>query len=431
MKTLLPTHPLHSTANLDPLLEAVGDARIVLLGEASHGTHEYYTWRTALSKRLIKEKGFQFIAVEGDWPDCFEVNAAIKQDEVTYGSASRLLQTFNRWPTWMWGNWEISALVDWLHQFNRKVPAEQRIGFYGLDVYSLWDSLQEIMRYVEKQGDGAVEAAHRAFRCFEPFGNDPQEYAESVAYVRQDCEDEVTEMLQALRKQISAQTPGGLLAREQKFNAEQNALVAVNAERYYRAMIQGGSASWNVRDQHMMETLTRLLDLHGPDSKAIIWEHNTHIGDARYTDMPRDGSVNVGQLAREKYGRNKVFAVGFGSYQGSVVAGKKWGATPEKMPVPEAPAGSWENLLHQQLNGENALLLSAELSPLPILQQPIGHRAIGVVYRPQFERFGNYVPSILPERYDAFLFLDKTKALHPLPIHADEHTPPDLYPWVY
>ncbi|WP_324674106.1 erythromycin esterase family protein [Hymenobacter sp. GOD-10R] len=429
MKTQLPTHPLRSAADLDPLMAAIGDARVVLLGEASHGTSEYYIWRAALSKRLIQEKGFQFIAVEGDWPDCFEVNTAIKQEALAPGFASRLLQTFDRWPTWMWGNWEITALVEWLHQHNRQRPLEQRVGFYGLDVYSLWESLQEIMHFVEKQGDGAVEAARRAFRCFEPYGNDPQEYAQAVAYVSQDCENEVTNMLRALRQQVASQQPDGLPSRERNFNADQNALVAVNAEHYYRAMLQGGSASWNVRDRHMMETLDRLLTLHGPDSKAIVWEHNTHIGDARYTDMAREDSVNIGQLARETYGRDQVFAVGFGSYEGSVIAGKHWGAPLEKITVPSATRGSWEELLHNQLGGDNALLLSEELRQEASLRHPIGHRAIGVVYRPQFERFGNYVPSIIPERYDAFLFIDQTQALHPLPIHADEHTPPDMYPW--
>jgi erythromycin esterase-like protein len=431
MNTTLPTHPLRSAADLDPLMQAIGDARVVLLGEASHGTSEYYTWRTALSKRLIQEKSFQFIAVEGDWPDCFEVNAAIKEKAESDTPAARVLQTFNRWPTWMWGNWEIAALVEWLRQHNRPLPAEQRVGFYGLDVYSLWESLQQILHYVEKQGDGAVQAAHKAFRCFEPYSEDPQEYAQAVAFVSEDCEDEVTEMLRALRRQVRELHPDGLPAQEQKFNAEQNALVAVNAERYYRAMIKGGSASWNVRDRHMMETLTRLLDLHGPDSKAIIWEHNTHIGDARYTDMRDDQMVNVGQLARETYGRENVFAVGFGSYQGTVVAGKKWGATPEIMRVPEARRSSWEYTLHQQLQGDNALLFSSELRGHPLLEKPMGHRAIGVVYRPEFEQFGNYVPTLIPERYDAFLFLDQTRALHALPTQEDTHTPPDLYPWNY
>ncbi|SNC76903.1 Erythromycin esterase homolog [Hymenobacter gelipurpurascens] len=431
MKTTFPTHPLRRASDLDPLLEAIGEARVVLLGEASHGTSEFYTWRTALTKLLIQEKGFQFMAVEGDWPDCFEVNAAIKHNTPTHAPASSVLSTFNRWPTWMWGNWEIVALVEWLREHNQALADDKQIGFYGLDVYSLWESLQEILHYVEKQGDGAVQAAHKAFRCFEPYSEDPQEYAQAVAFVSEDCEDEVTEMLRALRRQVRDLPPGGLRAQEQKFNAEQNALVAVNAERYYRAMIRGGAASWNVRDQHMMETLTRLLDLHGPNSKAIIWEHNTHIGDARYTDMRDDQMVNVGQLAREAYGRDNVFAVGFGTYQGTVVAGKKWGATPEVMTVPEARRSSWEHMLHQQLKGDNALLFSEELRGHPLLAHSVGHRAIGVVYRPEFEQFGNYVPTQIPERYDAFMFFDQTRALHALPTEADTHTPPDLYPWNY
>ncbi|HEX8330669.1 MAG TPA: erythromycin esterase family protein [Hymenobacter sp.] len=429
MATPFPTHPLRTAADLAPVLDAIGDARVVLLGEASHGTHEYYTWRAALSKRLIQEKGFQFIAVEGDWPDCFAVNAAIKQDEVTYGSAAQLLQTFDRWPTWMWGNWEIAALVDWLHRHNQQQPAERRVGFYGLDVYSLWESLQAVLQYTEKQGDGAMTAARQAFRCFEPYSTDPQEYARAVAFVSEDCQDEVTGVLRALRRQAVERHPTNLPEREAAFGAEQNALVAVNAERYYKAMLRGGGASWNVRDEHMMETLTRLLDLHGPSSKAIIWAHNTHIGDARYTDMRREDMVNIGQLAREKLGRDRVFSIGFGSYQGSVIAGKEWGAPMEKITVPAATRNSWEGQLHSQLGGENGLLLSAEIRNDARLRQSVPHRAIGVVYRPQFEQFGNYVPSLLPDRYDAFLFLDRTQALHPLAIHPAEQGPPDLYPW--
>lgn len=428
---MLPHHPLQTAADLDPLLAAIGEAQVVLLGEASHGTHEYYTWRTALSKRLIQEKGFHFIAVEGDWPACFAVNAAVKSGKpLPGGSAAQLLRTFDRWPTWMWSNWEIASLVEWLHQLNRhRLPSDQ-IGFYGLDVYSLWESLQEVLHYVEKQGDGAVATARKAFRCFEPYSDDPQEYARAVAFVSKDCEDEVTRLLADLRSQMcQAAITDGLHSRETRFAAEQNGLVAVNGERYYRAMLQGGAASWNVRDHHMMETLQRLLDLHGPGSKAIVWEHNTHIGDARYTDMRREGEVNVGQLAREHLGRDNVFAVGFGSYQGSVIAGRRWDDPYRTMTVPEARPGTWEHRLHTELNGENSLLLSAELRGQPGLDKPIGHRAIGVVYRPEFEQFGNYVPSVIPERYDAFLYFDQTQALHPLPTEADKHTPPDLYPW--
>jgi erythromycin esterase len=428
---MLPYHPLQTAADLDPLLAAIGEAQVVLLGEASHGTHEYYTWRTALSKRLIQEKGFHFIAVEGDWPACFAVNSAVKSGQpLPGGSAAQPLRSFDRWPTWMWNNWEIASLVEWLHQLNRhRLPSDQ-IGFYGLDVYSLWESLQEVLRYVEKQGDGAMTTAHKAFGCFEPYSDDPQEYACAVAFVSKDCEDEVTRLLADLRSQTcQTAVTDGLHSRETKFAAEQNGLVAVNGERYYRAMLQGGAASWNVRDRHMMETLQRLLDLHGTGSKAIVWEHNTHIGDARYTDMRREGEVNVGQLAREQLGRDNVFAVGFGSYQGSVIAGRRWDDPHRVMTVPEAPRGTWEHRLHTELNGENGLLLSTELRGQPGLDKSVGHRAIGMVYRPEFEQFGNYVPSVIPERYDAFLYLDQTQALHPLPAQSSPQTPPNLYPW--
>ena len=427
---MLPHHPLQTTADLDPLLAAIGDARVVLLGEASHGTHEYYTWRTAITQRLIQEKGFHFMAVEGDWPACFAVNAAVKSaDPLPGGSAASLLGVFNRWPTWMWSNWEIASLVDWLHQHNQQRPAQQQAGFYGLDVYSLWESLQEILRYVEKQGDGAQAAARQAFQCFEPYTDDPQEYARAVAFVSKDCEQEVTRLLADLRRQVTQHQFSSLPTTETDFAAEQNGLVAVNAERYYRAMLAGGAASWNVRDHHMMETLQRLLALHGPESKAIVWEHNTHIGDARYTSMRREGEVNVGQLAREQLGRSAVFAVGFGSYQGTVVASRRWDDPYQLMTVPEARADSWEARLHNELHGHDGLLLASELRTEPGLAQPLGHRAIGVVYRPEYEQYGNYVPSIIPDRYDAFLYLDQTTALHPLPAPASQPVaPPDLYP---
>ncbi|MFD1873731.1 erythromycin esterase family protein [Hymenobacter bucti] len=409
---MLPHHPLQTPADLDPLLAAIGEARVVLLGEASHGTHEYYTWRTALSKRLIQEKGFHFIAVEGDWPACFEVNTAIKQGQpLAGGSAAGLLGAFSRWPAWMWRNQETAALVEWLHLLNACRMPTDKIGFYGLDVYSLWESLQEVLRYVEQQGDGAVAAAHRAFECFEPYSDDPQAYARAIAFVSKDCEAEVTRLLADLRQRVS-QHPrtAGLPLRETDFAAEQNGLVAVNAERYYRALLQGAAAAWNVRDHHMMETLQRLLDLYGPGSKAIVWAHNTHIGDARYTSLCREGEVNLGQLARERLGRENVFAVGFGSHQGSVLAGRHCNDAPRPVAVSEAPAGTWENRLHTDLGGKNGLLLSSELRGQPGLDQPVGHRAIGVVYRPEAEH-GNYVPSIIPDRYDAFLHLDQTSQI--------------------
>jgi erythromycin esterase len=420
----IPHHPLQQPQDLDLLMQEIGDARIVLLGEASHGTSEYYTWRTAISKRLIQEKGFNFISVEGDWPDCFEVNKFIKGQLPKEATAVQVLQTYNRWPTWMWGNWEVAALADWLKKYNAAKSGNEKIGFYGLDVYSLWDSLQEILGYLKKKDSTAITAARKAFRCFEPYSEDPQEYARAVAFVSPDCEAEVVNMLHTLRTKAL----GTGVVKESDFDAEQNALVAVNAERYYRAMVRGGGSSWNVRDRHMMETLTRLLALHGPDSKAIVWEHNTHVGDARYTDMARSGMVNVGQLAREQFGSENVYIVGFGSYKGSVIAADEWGAPMEKMEVPTAPPGTWEHLLHE-VSANNKLIFSKDLSDQKALEKPIGHRAIGVVYHPRRERFGNYVPTVIPRRYDAFAYLDTTQALHPLAIYQDHTQPPELYPW--
>ena len=422
---ILPHYPLQKSSDLDVLLNEIGDKRIVLLGEASHGTSEYYTWRSAISKRLIKEKGFNFIAVEGDWPDCYAINRFIKNYKDGGISTQKVLGIFKRWPTWMWGNWEISALVDALRDINNDRNDKNKVGFYGLDVYSLWESLDEILKYLKGKDPDAVEAAREAFQCFAPYNKDPQRYARATAsFIPETCADEVVEMLRKLREKPSIFKDDP----EEQFNTEQNALVAVNAEKYYRTMVHGGPGSWNVRDTHMMETLNRLMEHYGPESKAIIWEHNTHVGDARYTDMAREGMINVGQLVREKYGEENTFIVGFGCYKGSVIAGTEWEAPMEVMKVPDAKTGSWEDMLHQQ-SQENKLLLSKELNKFQELQKPIGHRAIGVVYNPAYEHYGNYVPSVIPKRYDAFLYFETAQALHPLHIEADTHMAPELFPW--
>ncbi|WP_162427134.1 erythromycin esterase family protein [Pontibacter pudoricolor] len=418
--------PLAKDKDLDKLIEEVGSARIVMLGEASHGTSEYYTWRTAISKRLIQEKGFQFIAVEGDWPESYAVNRFVKGYQNSGSKIADVLQVFRRWPTWMWANWEVAALMEWIRDVNHLRTTEQKVGFYGLDVYSLWESLEQVLKYLEKNDGQALEAARSAMNCFEPFNRDPQEYARASAFVRTDCQDEVISMLQRIIK-----SPMHTGDREYDFNTQQNAIVAVNAEKYYRAMVQGGAKSWNVRDTHMMETLDRLLELHGPDSKAIVWEHNTHIGDARATDMTDDGMYNIGQLARERYGNEQVKLVGFGSYQGHVIASKSWGAPMQKMEVPPAKPGSWEDILHS-INEENKLILSKGLKHIEeIAQRRIGHRAIGVVYDAKFEAYGNYVPTVIPDRYDAFLYFDETDAVHPLHMKPRGTQEPELYPWNY
>lgn len=405
-------HPLGDSRDLDPLLERVGEARHVLLGEASHGTCEYYTWRTRISQRLIEEQGFCFIAVEGDWPDCYRVNRYVKGYPESGANAREVLRTFERWPSWMWANEEAVELVEWLRSHNEGLSDKAKVGFYGLDVYSLWESMEAVIDYLEREAPEAVGAARRAYRCFEPYGGDIREYARATALVPTSCEDEVVALLSELRSRASGYEEDG---REVRFDAEQNALVARNAETYYRTMVRGGGASWNVRDRHMFETLGRLTCYHAPEARGIVWEHNTHIGDARATDMAEAGMVNVGQLAREEWGEKDVVLVGFGSYRGSVIAGAGWGAPMQRMIVPMAREGSWEDVLHRA-GVEDGLLMLA--NPEGELLEPRDHRAIGVVYNPAYERYGNYVPTVLGHRYDAFVYLVETKALKPL------HVPP-------
>lgn len=416
-------YPLINSTDLDPLLERIGDARCVMLGEATHGTHEYYTWRTAISKRLIAEKGFNFIAVEGDWPDCYRLNRWIKGYDDQEKRSDELLHEFNRWPTWMWANWEVDALLNWLKKYNGKQPANRRAGFYGLDVYSLWESMEALVNYLQVNDPKAAELARQALRCFEPYEEDPHQYARSNYHIGSSCEPEVIHLLTEIRRKapIYDHDP------EAALNTEQNAHIAVNAEAYYRKMMGFDDHTWNLRDTHMMETLQRLFSFHGPRSKAIVWEHNTHIGDARYTPMQRQGLFNTGQLAREQIGENNTVLAGFASYEGQVIAGSAWGAPMERMPVPPARAGSVEALLHGQYNDKQLLIFDRRGNGA--FDSTLPHRAIGVVYDPAQEKSGNYVPTLLSRRYDAFLFIDKTTAVHPLHIHPDGHLIPETYPF--
>ena len=398
--------PLDDAGDLDPLIERIGDARHVLIGEASHGTHEYYVWRAELTKRLLDERGFSFVAVEGDWPDCARIDGYVRGQHG--GSAREVLDAFERWPTWMWANEEVEGFVTWLRHRNEQRPPEERAGFYGLDVYSLWDSLRAIIDYLEDHDGQAAATARRAWSCLEPYHEDPQQYAWATRVVPTSCEDELVALLAQLRRD-TAQLDGGADAR---FHARQNAAVAAGAEQYYRAMVRGGARSWNIRDVHMVDTLERLMDHHGPGAKAVIWAHNTHVGDARATDMAAHGMTNLGELARERYAQDGVVLVGAGGYQGTVIAAPSWGAPLEVMPVPPAREGSHEALLHQ-LGRERALFVFPD-RPTGWLRTGRGHRAIGVVYRPELDHTGNLVPTILGRRYDAFLSFDRTVALHPL-----------------
>ncbi|CAN5142041.1 hypothetical protein BH24ACT19_BH24ACT19_21710 [soil metagenome] len=292
------SHPLRSSEDRDPLMDRIGDARCVLLGEASHGTHEYYEWRARISERLIQEKDFSFIAVEGDWPDCYEVNRYIKGYPDSGTNAREVLRAFDRWPTWMWANEEVADLTERLRRHNDGLPLDEKVGFFGLDVYSLRESLEEIVRFLRRVDPDAVPAAWRSYTCFEPYADDPQEYAWATAFGPTSCQEEVLAMLSEIRERAPEHEDDP----EAHFDADQNSLVVKNAESYYRAMLRGSAESWNVRDRHMAETLERLMCHHGPDAKAIVWEHNTHIADARSTNMVDACMVNVGQLAREHWG---------------------------------------------------------------------------------------------------------------------------------
>lgn len=418
---------LEKTEDLDPLINYIGDAKYVLLGEASHGTHEYYTWRAKITQRLIKEKGFSFVGVEGDWPDCYRLNRYAKGYSDSGKDIYDVLNEFKRWPTWMWANWETAAFIDWLKAHNENLPSNERIGFYGLDVYSFRDSMDAIIKYLEKNDPKALLFAKKAMECFEPYSKDEgQTYARASAFVPQLCEKEIINMLTEIRKNA----PQYNSDYENVLSTEQNAFIAQNAEKYYRAMIKRSSASWNIRDEHMVSTIERLLKFHGKESKIIVWEHNTHIGDARATDMAANGMVNVGQLLKEQYSDDGVIAVGFGSNKGSVIAGRSWGDEMRKIMVPEAEKESWENLFHIASNKENRLLLMNKIKENKYLSTNyIGHRAIGVVYNPEHERFGNYVPTIIPKRYDAFIYIDETNALHPIHIEPNGNETPQTYPF--
>ncbi|MFI7675793.1 erythromycin esterase family protein [Actinophytocola sp. NPDC049390] len=387
--------PLTDPGDFDVLLERIGDARVVMIGEASHGTHDFYQWRAALTRRLITERGYTFVAVEGDWPDCERLDRSVRAEPDAPADPRAALAEFARWPTWMWANEEVADFCRWLRDHNR--TAERPVSFHGLDVYSLWESLRAILTWLREHAPEDVPAALSAYRCFEPYGESGQDYAMATRLVPETCENEVVDLLVRLREH------GAL-------TVWQNAEVVAGAERYYRAMLAGGRQSWNVRDHHMADTLDRLLAHH--DGKGVVWAHNTHVGDARATSMAESGEVNIGQLARERHGADQVVLVGFGSHQGTVVAADAWGAPVETMPVPPARRGSLEAVLHH--DAPPCALFVWPPSRPALLTDELDHRAIGVVYHPARERWGNYVPTVLGDRYDAFLWFDETSALRPL-----------------
>lgn len=396
---------------LDPVLDAVGDATLVMLGEGSHGSHEFYDLRQKITRRLVEEKGFRAIAIEGDWPNALCVDQFVKGGA---GSARSALAEFRSFPTWMWGNQDVVAFVRWLRDFNDHLPpGEPRCGFYGLDLYSMFSSMEAVISYLDRTDPAAADEARKRFACFEPFNADMQVYAYLVqAGALQSCENEVLAVLADLRQrreEFARRSPPQAF-----FSAEQNVLLARAAENFYRAMLRGDPDSWNVRDSYMFETLTRLHDHLGPDTRIVVWAHNTHVGDYRATEEHDLGYLNIGQLARERYG-DTLFLLGFGTYHGTVTAATAWGGPPERKAVPPALEHAYESIFHHV--GYPRFFLPLK----PLRQHPIAHllgrraeRAIGVVYHPADERFGNYFQATLTEQFDGYLFVDRTSAVKPI-----------------
>ncbi|MFG2088436.1 erythromycin esterase family protein [Spirillospora sp. NPDC048824] len=413
--------PLEYEEDLGPLLDRIGDARCVLIGEASHGTHEYYGWRAALTRRLIAERGFSFVAVEGDWPDCRRVGRSVTLAPGSPEDPRDALDAYERWPTWMWANQETVKFCRWLRDHNAGLPPGRRAGFYGLDVYSLWESLRAVVDYLAEQRPEYLEAALEAYRCFEPYGEDPEAYGWNTALVPDGCQDEILALLTRLRRPV---THGDTRDPVEEFDARQNAEVTAGAERYYRAMINGGPESWNIRDVHMADTLDRLMEFHGGGAlpgdgtgKAVVWAHNSHIGDARATDMAAAGMVSLGQLARERHadrpGREGVVLIGFAGGHGEVIAAPRWGAQMENMHVPPPVHGSLEAVLAESELHRGMFIVPPEPDKPDFLTRTLGHRAIGVVYDPDRDR-RQYVPTRLADRYDALCWFRMTSALEPL-----------------
>jgi erythromycin esterase-like protein len=428
-------HPLTGKgSDYDPLLQLIGDARLVLLGEATHGSHEFYDARAAITRRLIEEKGFHAVAVEADWPDAYRVNRYAAGQGADH-TALAALGGFRRFPTWMWCNSEVLAFVDWLHAYNGGLGASAAtIGFYGLDLYSLRASIRSVLRYLDQVDPLAAARARSRYACFDHFGEDTQQYGYAASLgLSRSCENEVVEQLVDLQVRAPEYAHrDGFVGQDEFFFAEQNARLVKNAEAYYRLMFRDRISSWNLRDQHMAETLEALAQhlerqLRTP-AKIVVWEHNSHLGDARATQMGEAGEWNVGQLVRERFSTAAAL-IGFTTHHGTVTAASDWGAPAERKRVRPALDGSFEALFHQSEVPRFMLNVRAD-AVRDHLALPRLERAIGVIYRPESERVSHYFTARLSEQFDAVLHFDETRAVEPLERTAqwDTGEVPETYP---
>jgi erythromycin esterase-like protein len=407
----------------DPLMDIIGDdVRFVLIGEASHGTHEFYHKRAQVTQRLIRERGFNAVVAEADWPDAYRVNRFVRgfNDDA---EAVEALDGFKRFPQWMWRNAVVLDFVGWLREHNDAIgndPSDpKKVGFYGMDLYSLHASIQAVLGFLDKVDHAAATRARYRYSCFDHFGEDPQAYGYAANFdLTRSCEDQaIDELVELRRKSADYARRDGRAAEDEFFYAEQNARVVANAEQYYRAMFRGRISSWNIRDQHMAQTLeelARFFDARVGRSKFVIWAHNSHIGDARATEMGDDGELNLGQLVRQRWG-DASRLIGFSTYGGTVTAAGDWDGPAERMRVNPALPGSWEDVFHAVGLGEFYLpLREMRAGAREPLREPRLQRAIGVIYLPQTERISHYFHARLADQFDAMIHVDQTRALEPL-----------------
>lgn len=405
-------------SDYDPLLESIGNARFVLLGEATHGTHEFYRERAEITQRLITEKGFTAVAIEADFPDAARVNRYI-QGKGEDSDAIEALGGFQRFPAWMWRNADVLDFVGWLRAHNEGQPrSEPKVGFYGLDLYSMNASIEAVLQYLDRVDPAAANLARKRYGCFHTYGGDTQKYGYETALGQgHSCEDAVVSQFVDLYSRTLQSAHGhGREAAEDLFVAKQNARLVKNAEEYYRMMYRSDVSSWNLRDNHMVETLFELeqhLDQRRTPPKIVVWAHNSHLGDARATEMGYRGEWNVGQLVRQRYPA-QTRLVGFTTYQGTVTAASGWGGSAERKRVRPALPGSFEALFHEAQLNRSLLLLKDSITLRQALHEPRLERAIGVIYRPENERQSHYFQSQLVDQFDAVIHLDETRAVEPL-----------------
>ena len=411
------------SADLSALMRRIGDARVVLLGEASHGTSEFYRMRQRISQALIEQKGFSFVAIEGDWPDAARIDHYVRHAEYPPSEWT----AFARFPVWMWRNREVRGFVDWLREHNAGVEAGRRVAIHGLDLYSLYNSIRSVLHYLDEVDPEAARIARHRYGCLTPWQQDPATYGHAaVTGHYQTCEREVVSTLtDLLHKQRAYAEHDG----ERFLDVVQNARLVANAERYYRTMYYGSRASWNLRDSHMFETLTTLLAFHGTASKAIVWAHNSHVGDSSATEMSARGEYNIGELCRREFG-DSAYSIGFGTHRGTVAAASDWDGPMEVKRVRPALAGSYEALCHDAGGAQWLLPLRHAIAPDVVrdLAAPLLERAIGVIYRPETELQSHYFQAVLPRQFDEYVWFDETRAVSPIMAH-ELHGMPETYPF--